>query len=425
MSFLSDYFHGLFSVFYSSYFIVTFKVLFNLFPFWGPILLAFGLYMVWIEYIRAKFLAKQKYVLLELHLPREVFKSPLAMELALSGLYVTAGETTWWDVYVLGKVRAWFSLEIVSNEGNIHFYIWTREGYRNVVEAQIYGQYPGIEVYEVPDYTEVIPYFDESQMFLVGQEYKLKKADPYPIKTYVDFGLDKDPEEEFKVDPLTSVLEYLATLKRGEHMWLQILMQAHKKKAKKAEGVWSSIFPESTDIQHEAKELIDELLEELKQDKITADGGTISYSRIATKSEAEVMGAIDRSAGKLNYDCGIRLIYAARPESVNFTRVTHSIALFRPFASKELNEIEYRWGTYFSIDWLEDPFGLRAKMRKSVILKAYRLRSWFHGPYKRKPFILSSEELATLFHPVGSVLQAPSVERIMSKKSEAPTNLPY
>jgi hypothetical protein len=262
-------------------------------------------------------------------------------------------------------------------------------------------------------------------MPLAGQEYQLKKPDPYPIKTYVDYGLDKDPKEEFKVDPLTSVLEYLTTLKKGEYIWLQILIQAHKKKMKKSGSFWSFIFPETTSVQEEAKEVIHELLEKLKQERATDDSGVFSYSRIPTKSESEVMAAIDRSAGKLNYDCGIRLIYAARPESVQGIRVQQTIALFRPFASKELNEFEFRWGSYFNLDWFEDPFGLRTKIRKSVILKAYRLRSLFHGPYKRKPFILSSEELATLFHPVGSVLQAPSVERIMSKKAEAPTNLPY
>ena len=150
------------------------------------------------KYIRAKFIRSHKYVLLELKLPREVSKSPLAMELALSGLYVTSGETTWYDKYFLGKMRPWFSLEIVSIEGNIHFYIWTRQSFKNVVEAQLYGQYPNIEIVEVKDYTATVPHFDYREVSLWGHEYKLDKADPYPIKTYVDYGLDKDPKEEYK-----------------------------------------------------------------------------------------------------------------------------------------------------------------------------------------------------------------------------------
>ena len=54
--------------------------------------------------------------------------------------------------------------------------------------------------------------------------------DVYPIKTYIDYGLDKpDLKEEFKIDPMTSVLEYMGSLKKGEQAWIQILMQCHRK----------------------------------------------------------------------------------------------------------------------------------------------------------------------------------------------------
>ena len=51
------------------------------------------------------------------------------------------------------------------------------------------------------------------------------KADFLPIKTYVDFGLDKDPKEEFKTDPLTQILEAMGSIGKGEHMWYQVLVQ--------------------------------------------------------------------------------------------------------------------------------------------------------------------------------------------------------
>ncbi len=50
-------------------------------------------------------------------------------------------------------------------------------------------------------------------------------ADYLPIKTYVDFGLDKDPKEEFKTDPLTQILEAMGSIGKGEHMWYQVLVQ--------------------------------------------------------------------------------------------------------------------------------------------------------------------------------------------------------
>ena len=56
------------------------------------------------------------------------------MEAVLSGLHYAIGESTWWDKYILGKMRTWFSLERVSIGGEIHFYIWTRAFFKNNIE---------------------------------------------------------------------------------------------------------------------------------------------------------------------------------------------------------------------------------------------------------------------------------------------------
>ena len=45
-------------------------------------------------------------------------------------------------------------------------------------------------------------------------------------------------------------------------------------------------------------------------------------------------------------------------------------------------------------------------------------------PPKSDPIILTSEELATLFHIPGRVSESTSVERIDATKAEPPTNLP-
>ena len=66
---------------------------------------------------------------------------------------------------------------------------------------------------------------------------------------------------------------------------------------------------------------------------------------------------------------------------------------------------------------------------KQDMLYAYKLRSYFEYPYKfygeSQPFILTTEELSTIFHfPSGMVSQTPTLQRVASKKSEAPSNLP-
>ena len=63
-------------------------------PLWLPIFLAVIFWMTWIDYIRMRFWFSWTYILLEIQLPQEVEKSPLAMETFLITLWNSGGETT-------------------------------------------------------------------------------------------------------------------------------------------------------------------------------------------------------------------------------------------------------------------------------------------------------------------------------------------
>ena len=89
------------------------KMVFRLAPIWLPIMMVWAFSTMWLKWRRAMFIASQEPVLLEIRVPKEIDKSPLAMELALNGFYATGDEGTWNDKYWKGGVRAWFSLELV------------------------------------------------------------------------------------------------------------------------------------------------------------------------------------------------------------------------------------------------------------------------------------------------------------------------
>src|SRR3989344_3610591 len=125
-------------------------------PLWLPVLLLSGAWLLYLILIRAEFIATQPTVLLEIRPPRSLVKTPLAMETLLTSLHFNKGESNWFQLYIQGKSRPYWSLELVSNEGKIHFYIWTRVEFRRLVESAVYAQYPGAQVVEVPDYARMI-----------------------------------------------------------------------------------------------------------------------------------------------------------------------------------------------------------------------------------------------------------------------------
>ncbi len=385
---------------------------------WPPLLLFYLFWFLWVEYRRAIYISNLKYVLLEIRLPREVSKSPLAMEVALSGLHQTGRESTWYDKYWLGKVRTWFSFEIASIEGVVRFFIRTEDSFRNLVESQIYGQYPGVEIFEAKDYTEAFPHFDKDKYGMFGYEMKLSGDDPLPIKTYVDYGLDKDPKEEFKIDPLTSILEYLGTLGKGENLWIQFVVQSHKKKHKKG-----TFFGE-TDWKTEGQELIKKIIDEAKDEvENPVTKKKEKRSRFMNEYENNQIKAIDRSISKLGFDVGGRVIYIAKMDSFAGSRIHPILSMLKVFSSNALNSIGPTHATGFDY-WWQDYQDIRLNKIKEHLLEAYRARMYFHPPFEGKPFVLNTEELATVFHLPGAVATTPTIARTLSSKAEPPENLP-
>jgi len=203
----------------------------------------------WKMYVNQKFLNSLDWVMLEIKLPREITKSPLATEVALASLLQGGGIGDAYSRNYKGGLPAYSSLEIASLEGVVHFYIRTQKKFKPLVEANFYAQYPEIEIVEAEDYTKLIQYHHLSKdvkcwssIFKTsktwnptnpengkafqkdGKDYSMK-ADFLPIKTYVDYGLEKDPKEEFKTDPITPLLEMMGGLGKGEYLWYQILVQ--------------------------------------------------------------------------------------------------------------------------------------------------------------------------------------------------------
>lgn len=407
--------------------VTSFGYVYALAPIWLPIVFLTLLFKAWLYYRRIKFWQAQGSILFEVKLPKEIQKSPKAMEVVMGAFHQTGEEGDWYYKYWLGQTRAWFSLEIISQGGNIRFFIWSRKKFKNLIESNLYSQYPGIEVYEVEDYTKEV-YFDPTKHKLHGTQWELSEPDPYPIKTYVDYGLDQDPKEEYKIDPMATSLEFLSTLSQGHNVWIQIIVRAHKKEKtrplpwnKKLEKfAWSETYDSWKE---DSKNEIEKIIKALKDSK--DDAGA---ARRPTKGETDKIAALERSVSKIGFDVGIRSIYFAPKDIFNPMYIGGVMNYFKQYSSVEFNGFKPA-GWYPAIgnpinDWWKSD-----KKFPYLLLDEYKMRRFFFSPlvgkwFYSKPFVLNVEELATIYHFPGSVASAPTFERLPSKKSGAPSNLP-
>lgn len=391
---------------------------FAFYPVWLPPLMLFMVWQLWVRYIRAEFFAKTEMVLLEIKIPKEIFKSPVAMELVLNAMFQTGGEGTVIDRWWQGKVRAWFSLEIAAINGQVRFFIWTRKALRNLVEASIYAQYPEVEIKETADYTKQVVY-DKNVNAIWGCNYVLDLPDPLAIKTYVEYGLDRDPKEEFKNDPITAILEFLGSLKPEEQVWLQFVIRAHKKEKR------NGFFSKKEDWRTQVDEIRKKIIADVKE----------SGRNTPSKGESEVIESLERNFKKFAFDCGARCVYIAPKEIFSMPGTVVGLrGLLRPFSAGPWNDVgkmpyagfnsfKMDKGTDFDYPW-EDFRGMRLDKKRRKKLDAYKRRMFFFYPYKEKGMILTTEELATVYHFPGQVAATPGLERIPSKRGQAPTNLP-
>jgi len=379
----------------------------------APIVFAFLVFKLWRSLKEAQYIREMEWVLLEIRMPRQIDKSPQAMEVVFNALHQT-NEGNWYTKLIKGELRPWFSLELVSVGGSVHFYIRTIKNFKNLIESQIYSQYPNVEITEAEDYTQNVPYaLKGSDWDLAGFTFTLTKPDPYPIKTYVDYGLDKDPKEEYKVDPFTPLVELLGSLKPGEQMWFQFLVMATKDRFSEKKSWFKK-----TDWQGEAEKEVEKIMA-----KTTSDDNKKGDSMRLSPGDKTKLEAIQRSIAKPGFDVGFRTIYLGKKDVFDKVNFGAMASVTKQFSSMELNGFKPLNSTSVKYPW-NDIFGRKEPKLKWYMFDAYRRRSYFYAPYKYPPFVLNTEELATLYHLPGQVAETPTLGRIESRTSEPPPNLP-
>lgn len=379
-------------------------------------------------------------VILEIRPPAEIKKPIRAMEAVLHGFWQIYGPPNWYQKWVEGEQDLSFSLEIAGIDGVPHFLVRCPKPFRELFESHIYSQYGEAEIREVEDYTKLVPNnIPNDRWDFMGCGYQMVPNHFYPIRTYKEFETEMEDEEE-KVDPLASLMESIAKLKEGEQIWIQI-------KAKPVAGDNDGGFIDN------AKAERDKLLQRAEESnpvksipKMLVElftSGTIGEYDAGEENEGlapELMlspgerrqvEGIEKKLSKKYFKCHIMHIYLGREDVIDKAKFKMPMSYFNNFSDNDLGAIvpkgafitkqEQNWYNWFLFP------DRRKYLLKRKFIRNYVRRTPLYYPNVNPDgqFILNTEELATLFHFPSRITAPPSaLERVESKKAEAPWGLP-
>lgn len=381
------------------------------FPVWGPFF-SYKIYMkVWIMYVQLMDTHHTPRSTLEIKLPALIEKTPSAMEYVFAGIHVHSPGAMFYANWWRGLTHPDWSFELHSYEGELHFFVNCETSLIDLFKAQMYAQYPGVEVVEVRDQFSGL-HFNPDTMIGYGLEL-VKKPNGLPIKTYVEFGQDDvfiDTEE--RTDPLCELFESLSGLGPGEQAFVQIIV------SKDMEGHWK----------HEAKHHIEKIYEKSAIGYVdVVTGQEKKSSSQLTPVDVKQVKALERTLEKNVFETGVRVFYLTKKKDHKpRMRSTRFVHMFRQFHSDIFNSLksgrEY-WHQPLDYPW-QDYKDFRRKRFSRDIIEALKLRELFKFPYEHMKTAMTAEELATIYHLPSNECKAPGIVRMQSKRGHAPENLP-
>ena len=414
------------------------------------------LYIWWLEW-DYDYATKLKWVLLEVIPPAEVLVPHKAMEDVFSAVWPLYDGANFREIWCDGELPNgpfWCSWEIVSIEGKIHYYLRFLQQHRTSIEMSLYAHYPDIEIHEASDYVKLVPPTvpnDEWDMY--GEDWFTFREAAYPIKTYEKFFEpqgERISAEEKRIDPIIGLLEGMSRLGPGEHYWVQFItvpVLDHDEPYWKKEG--EKIINKIAQ-RPEKKEptLLEDLGEVARQvflgPKKEGSGESAKYSWVTeedeetgevrvslTPGERAIITDVDGKMAKPVFRTTIRGVYVAKRENWKAPHRVLTRSYMSHFATIDLNHFRFNTKTRPRVHffWRKRRVFLRArKMFRMAVLRFPPLfpdRMADAGGQNINP-ILSTEELATLFHfPIKVTGMAiPALRKIESKKVGPPPDLP-
>lgn len=396
------------------------------------IIVLLGVRDAWLNYIQVEWSKTHKYILLAIDIPKGNEQSPKAVENMFTYLGGAHGTQNFYEQWFEGQYQKSFSYEIVSLEGYTQFLIRTPIEFRNLVESSVYSQYPDAEISEVDDYTETVPHhYPDEEWDVYGAEFILQEPWYLPIKTYQEFEHQMGPSETQFKDPMASLMDLCGSLRQGEQLWFQIIVQPTgfdwvKDAAQEADKLMGrktkvkpSLLMKGVEALGNASEIIYPIWGEIDPSKKKEEKQR-SMLDLNPKEKQQVEG-VHLKATKLGFNAKLRVVYVAKKEVLDKAKVFGGfVGYIKQFGALGMNsfkpdlKLTMTKTMYF------------AKENRLLAKKRRLFRNYINRSTKgRTMFLLNIEELATLWHfPVEANVKSPLIQKAPGRKADAPSSLP-
>lgn len=430
----------------------------------GGVLIAL-LINAFISFQQERVRSKEPMTVLAVRVSKLNENGPMVAEQIFATFHGIEEEFSFWEK-LKGYSNAQISFEIASVDRAIRFYVVFPTKLRNLIEGQIYAQYPDVEIFEVEDYaktrfvevsednaTELVESkalikhgevdndklssskFASVDLFknAVGAELGLGDPDVQPIKRYPQF---EDKLTRLPVDPIAGITATFSQFTNVEDQaWMQIVFRPLPDK-------WRILFTKCVRIIDKGVFMNIEKLQKMysyafctrtvwkrivffplymmfffqglkvagKNFRITADGvqesgGSDSLDEeMSRQHERETAsGAMMDKVIRLLFEVTIRVVVI--PKSGDLDSATIKLkeiaGSFNQFSMPHLNSI-----------------GITNIMNGPKVVEDYVARRM------TETAVLSTEEMATIYHLPHMSVHTPNIDWVKSRKLEPPSDLP-
>ena len=301
-----------------------------------------------------------------------------------------------WPAFLYGQPVFVFEIAVPHVGEEICFFVACQKRLGPVLEKQISGFFPAAEVKAIQDYNVFNP-----EGVSLGSYILTARGIFLPFKTY----------QSLEADPLNEIVNSLSKLDaEGEGAAIQIIIRPLAKKkwrkismkiAQEMQRGKSYEGARQVAQKGEAAKLFDFFLgSPVKKDVSSMTPAT------ATPWSVEVLKAVESKASKVAYEVNINLIASAKLVEAAAGALLQMESIFAQFNSENLNTLKaVRCGAGRALKRLFFNFSFRL----------------FDPSHK---LILSTEELASVFHFPTTEIETPKVKFIKAKQAPSPANLP-